>query len=928
MRRRRVIWTGLLACLLVPLVLYVTLPVAAPVVLRYLLQYWGYHHVTLQLGYPGWHTLQVPVLSLQKDLDGETLEVTVHDSQIEYDIGDLVSGRVRRLAIAHASVSWRGRSGNAAQPCTPPPTATSRPGLWASMSLGHPAHPMPELPWRALAVEQLHVFRECATGPLRELFISGTVQQAGESAEGSVVLRGPETAAYQLRFTTPQRGSLEATLQAEPAAPHPIMMVQSHVSQSPSGLQLAGRVETDLAQLAPFLAWLVPTSTDLQHVTGALQATWTGTAPATASLDTAWHDPAAGVTGTVELTLMLPKLAGIGDNLSVRLQGEVTGNAEQLAWTLHKDSRLAVDLKRATVPLPHTLRWLLPPKDQPVVIECPESIKGHLRWADTPLQFTLEGPIRAQYGAAQAPVQIEVNVLRAAGQDVEHLTAEGTYRLRGSAAQVPPDVLAVQEAQWNLHGTLALDHMRLRGTVAASSGVHLRDVRQADAVIPTATVQLTDDLPLRVNLRALQWAAGPAHFTVQTPQVVWQDTTVRIDQASLALHKLQGDHAHWQTEGALRLTGVSPQLSEVPMPATHWDTSFAVDDAALRLEAKGTAFGEAVTLRSRLEYLFATQAGAAELHLGPVQFDPAHVSWQTVLAPGSYPVDVTGGRLSGLVSLTWSPDARPLDHASVLYTGSATLTLEDLSGQYKNVRVNGLTTTLTLHTAEAEAIIMPEPARVTMAALQAGVDVTDLSLHLQLGWQPPATLPWVELRDVSAALFGARLTSAGLRFDSARPEPAFTVNVEHLDLQQLLQVEQHKGLEGTGVLDGVIPVRLTSAGVKVQDGRLEARPPGGVIRYQPASDTAQAAAAWDAQVYGVLQALSNFHYNVLTIGVQYVEDGTLHLTAKAAGQNPDWQQGRPIDFNLTVQENIPALLQSLQIVQGIEQSIEQRLQRR
>ena len=911
-----------------PLVLYAALPVAAPVVLRYLLRYWGYQHVTLQLGYPGWHTLQVPVLSFQQDIAAETLEVTVRDSQFEYDIGDLVSGRVRRLAIVHAAVSWRGRSGNATQPCTPAPTATSRPGLGASIPLGHLAHPMPELPWRTLEVEQLHVFRECAAGPLREVFISGTLHQAGESTEGSVVLQGQETAAYRLRFTMPQRGSLEATLHAELSAPNPIVVVQSHVSQGPSGLQLAGQVETDFAQLAPFLALLMPTSTDLQHVTGALKATWTGTAPATASLDTAWNDPAAGVTGTVELILMLPKLAGVGNNLSVRLQGEVTGNAAQLAWILRQDSRLGVELERATVPLPHTLGWLLPPKGQGVVIECPESIKGHLRWADTPLQFTLEGPIRAQYGTAQAPRQMEVAVLRATGQGTEHLTAEGTYRLRGTAAEVPPDVLAVQEVQWNLQGTFALDNMHVRGTLEAPSGVHLIDVRQGDAVVPTATVQLTDSLPLSVNLRARQWAAGPAHFTVQTPQVVWQDTKVLINQASLMLHKLQGDHAHWQTEGVLSLAGVSPQLPEVPIPATHWDASFAVDDAALRLEVKGTAFGEAVTLVSRLDYLFATQAGSAELHLSPVQFDPAHVPWRTVIAPGSYPLDVTGGRLSALASLTWRPDARPLDHASVLYTGSATITLEELSGQYKNVIVNGLTTTLKLHTAEADAIIMPEPARVTMAALQAGVDVTDLSLHVQLGWQPPAPLAWVELRDVSAALFGGRLTSAGLRFDGARPEPAFAVNVEHLDLQQLLQVEQQKGLEGTGILDGIMPVILTSAGVKVQDGKLEARPPGGVIRYQPAPDTAQAIASWGEQGYGVLQALSNFHYNMLTIGVQYEEDGTLHLTVKAAGHNPDWQQGRPIDFNLTVQENIPTLLRSLQIVQGIEQSIDERLQRR
>ena len=39
------------------------------------------------LGYPGWHTLQVPVLSFQKDLDGESLSVTVHDSWLQYDVG-------------------------------------------------------------------------------------------------------------------------------------------------------------------------------------------------------------------------------------------------------------------------------------------------------------------------------------------------------------------------------------------------------------------------------------------------------------------------------------------------------------------------------------------------------------------------------------------------------------------------------------------------------------------------------------------------------------------------------------------------------------------------------------------------------------------------------------------------------------------------
>jgi hypothetical protein len=242
--------------------------------------------------------------------------------------------------------------------------------------------------------------------------------------------------------------------------------------------------------------------------------------------------------------------------------------------------------------------------------------------------------------------------------------------------------------------------------------------------------------------------------------------------------------------------------------------------------------------------------------------------------------------------------------------------------------VNGLTTTLNLQTTGVNTLTMPEPARVTIAAIQTGVEITDLSLDVQLGGIPPATLEWVAIRNVSAAMFGGRVTSEGGRLDVAHPDQTFTVKAAQLDLQQLLHLEQQKGLQGTGVLDGVIPVILTPTGMQVQDGILEARPPGGVLRYQPAPETAQEVAPADSQLSLVLQALSDFRYNALTLGIQYEEDGTLKLTARLEGKNPDWQQGRPVHFNLTVQENVPALLKSLRVIQGIEQSLQERLQRR
>jgi hypothetical protein len=77
----------------------------------------------------------------------------------------------------------------------------------------------------------------------------------------------------------------------------------------------------------------------------------------------------------------------------------------------------------------------------------------------------------------------------------------------------------------------------------------------------------------------------------------------------------------------------------------------------------------------------------------------------------------------------------------------------------------------------------------------------------------------------------------------------------------------------------------------------------------------------NANMEAVLQALNNFQYNVLQVGAEYIEDGTLQLKARLEGKNPDQKKSPPIHLNLTVQENIPALLKSLRLVNGVEDSM-------
>ena len=126
------------------------------------------------------------------------------------------------------------------------------------------------------------------------------------------------------------------------------------------------------------------------------------------------------------------------------------------------------------------------------------------------------------------------------------------------------------------------------------------------------------------------------------------------------------------------------------------------------------------------------------------------------------------------------------------------------------------------------------------------------------------------------------------------------------------------------MLDGSIPLTVTSRGLRVQDGNFEARPPGGVIRYTASPEAAHAVTQANTNMEIVLQALSNFHYNVLQVGAQYAENGTLQLQARLEGKNPDQEKSPPIHFNLTVQENIPALLKSLRLVNDLEDSVRNR----
>lgn len=141
----------------------------APLLVSYGVTQWlsrqGYRNVIVQLGYPGWHELSIPVVSFQLDLGDEVLMVSVTNVQVEYRLPDLLHGRVSRVVLPYLAIQML----NNQDPSSPgvPVDATvleeGRGSPWNVLTAGDLLRRIPVLPFEEVQLSQVTVFREQAT---------------------------------------------------------------------------------------------------------------------------------------------------------------------------------------------------------------------------------------------------------------------------------------------------------------------------------------------------------------------------------------------------------------------------------------------------------------------------------------------------------------------------------------------------------------------------------------------------------------------------------------------------------------------------------------------------------------------------------------------------------------------------------------------
>lgn len=913
----------LLLGLLLALTLYLLLPLVASYFLTQGLRHYGYQHVIIQLGYPGWRGMRIPVVSFQQELDNESLMISLTDAELYYRPLQLLQGQIDRVVLPYVAVQILNTATVGTAEDLAAPREPAREGSpWSLLTAGDLLRRLPIFPFDELRLERVNIFREQATGPLRKLTISGVlVQQEGEVG-GHLAFQGQDTASYGLTLAGHSASTWSATLVSQRPQAAPIISWQSHAQ--PNGLQIhmEGRLQVNVRELAPFIALLVPIGPELGKVTGQVAMGWTGTAAVDAPLDSLWEDPRTQINGQIQAQMTLPALQGVAKDLSLAGEGTFTANATQVGWALQPGLLATATVNARPQVIPEVVRMILPRGDQPVRIEHTQPVQGILYWGAEPFRLTAEGPIHVTYGVTPGPLTVEFEATHAEGIGRELVAVEGAFRVEGELPRTITEKLSAKEATGGFRGRLSLLGSHVDAHLLPASSFTIKQLEQGAVSISRVSLQLADALPVRCELALSRCSAGPASVGIRMTEMHVMGRETRVAQSTLVLQQAEAAIGSWNVQAALHAVGVMVDVPVGGFSATDWNVKFSANEAGLKADVHANAPAHQGVLSATVEQSFRAAPGALHAKVGPLAFDAGQGRLSRLVAglPGSF--DLTDGRFTATVDAAWLFSAADPQRKFRMTSGDVVLTAEKLSGHYHSYDVKGLSTAITLHAEGLESIAMVQPAPLKIASIQTGIEVTNVAMMMQAAWKVSDRAPVMDVKDLQCEVFGGVATSPGVHLDWTQASRRITFSLRNLDLAKILSVEQQKGLQGTGILNGTLPVMVTSAGMTVEDGAFEAQPPGGVIHYTSLQEPSKLITESNSHVSLVVQALANFQYSVLRVRVQYAETGTLDLSVRLEGRNPDLKSVPPVHFNLTVQEHVPTLLKSLRLVQDIEAAVQ------
>ena len=304
---------------------------------------------------------------------------------------------------------------------------------------------------------------------------------------------------------------------------------------------------------------------------------------------------------------------------------------------------------------------------------------------------------------------------------------------------------------------------------------------------------------------------------------------------------------------------------------------------------------------------YSLQTGVGRLVSASTQSLPAAV-FAKLFRNWREPYDVATGQLRAELRTSFSQES-PVRTSVNTTLSNATLSYDDFA-------VNGIAGDFDIEMTP-DLLVVSSP-NLHANTLDVGFPITDMKAALY--YEDKAGTQSLRLNDADASLLGGRASVPTIRVDMTELASQFDVRLTNLSLTELLALEG-EDIQGSGIINGTLPVQLLDGEVQISGGSLASLSPGGEIQLSKdfASLTGQPGLDF------ALKALNDFSYDSLLADVTYAPDGNLQLGVALQGSNPAIEQGRRIHYNVTVTENVLGLLESLQADRIITDKVEQRV---
>lgn len=300
---------------------------------------------------------------------------------------------------------------------------------------------------------------------------------------------------------------------------------------------------------------------------------------------------------------------------------------------------------------------------------------------------------------------------------------------------------------------------------------------------------------------------------------------------------------------------------------------------------------------------FRSGRGNAQIAPTSLQFRPRGLQPSDLSSRLRGPANVSGGvEVEGEAS--WSPDnfnvALTTDLQNVGFAIAAAGVFEDVSGR--------------IEISDLFQMRSPPGQTIRIGKVTFGLPFEDGDIRFQL-----LDFDTIRLEAAQFPFAAGAIVIRPVDYRLGAERNLIVAEADRWDLTEVVRLFGVPDLQVEGVLSGTIPLAFSTGSARVEGALLEASGKGGVIRYT--GRAGQTAGDADPNARLVFDALKDFRYSRLRVGLLGDITGRITLSLGLLGENPGALGGADFDLNIGVESELMNLLQSFQSGSGLSSVI-------